>query len=223
MIWRISNVTMLLVLLSIGNTAYSQPVPSVPTDDLCQGPPSSWDNCVGIKTFPNGNIYRGEFRLGMRDGIGILDIIASGKSDDHNILSVERSSYIGQFKRDRLNGYGVWITKSGVGYSGIFVNNIPSASVHESRCLDPEIGLCISMHQYPNGNFYAGEFVNGRREGIGMMAINARGTSDNTSIRSKEPATYIGTFENDRLNGYGIIIGSSFSITGIFNDNILSQ
>ncbi len=184
----------------------------------------NWDNCVGSLTYPNGNVYQGEFHHGMRDGFGFIIINAKGVSDHNNILSNEPSIYAGEFSGNRLNGHGVWFTLSGEGYSGTFVDNIPQADVAKRNCTgDPGSWKnCVATVHYPNGNLYRGEFVNGHREGIGMIEIHATGTSDDTSIRAPAPGIYVGEFKRDRLNGSGMIFIPGAGFYGTFANNVLT-
>jgi V8-like Glu-specific endopeptidase len=81
---------------------------------------------------------------------------------------------------------------------------------------------CFGDRSYPNGNSYSGEFQGGAREGIGKIVINATGQSDNQNILSDKPATYLGQFKNNKLNGRGTIYyQNGEKITGDFVDNII--
>ena len=219
--------------VSGSNLAAAQPLqPSVYAQRtmpnmLCSGPDvRQWDNCVGTFTYPNGNVYRGEFHDGTRQGFGVININARGVSDEHNILSREQAEYIGEFRNDRLNGHGVWFTASGAIYSGTFVNNIPQSDLLQRNCSGPSISAwtnCVAAHTYPNGNIYRGEFVQGQRQGVGLIEIHATGTSDGNSIRTPVPGIYIGEFQGDRLNGHGVIMMPDSAFYGLFRDNILSR
>jgi len=91
----------------------------------CSGAnPQNWDNCTGTFTYPNGNIYTGEYHQGHRQGKGKIRILAKGQSTDRSIASDIPSTYVGEFSGDRLNGYGVWTTDKGEKFVGYFVNNI---------------------------------------------------------------------------------------------------
>jgi hypothetical protein len=182
----------------------------------------NWDNCVGIVGYPNGNIYRGEFHHGMREGFGFIVINARGISDSNNILSNEPSIYAGEFRGNKLNGHGVWFTRSGGGYSATFVENIPRPDVSQKNCTGEPTSWsnCVASVRYGNGNLYRGEFLNGHREGIGMIEIRATGTPDGTSIRTPVPGAYVGEFKGDRLNGRGMIFMPDAGYYGSFKDNL---
>lgn len=183
-----------------------------------------WDNCVGSFTYGNGNFYRGEYHHGLRAGFGVIYIHAKGVSDQFNILSNEPSMYIGEFRDSRLNGHGVWITASGTAYAGTFINNIPQSDVTRKNCSGPpsaEWTNCVATMTYPNGNVYHGEFVQGQRQGVGLLEINTTGVADAHTISAPMPGIYVGQFSGDRLNGRGMILMPAAGLFGTFADNVL--
>jgi hypothetical protein len=92
---------------------------------VCQGNNvQAYDNCLGVFTYPNGNIYSGEFKGGNRDGVGVLRVLARGIPDERNIRSNTPSTFVGEFHDDRINGVGTWFTDSGESFLGIFKNNM---------------------------------------------------------------------------------------------------
>jgi hypothetical protein len=185
---------------------------------------SSWDSCVGVATYPNGNIYRGEFHHGMREGFGFIIINAKGTSDRDNILSNEPAIYAGEFRGNKLNGRGVWFPASGSAYSAIFVDNMAQSNESRKNCggPPPSWNNCVGTVTYGNGNVYRGEFLNGQRDGVGMLEIPATGTPDATSIRTAVPGVYVGEFRADRLHGRGMIFMPGAGFYGTFVDNVLS-
>lgn len=62
---------------------------------------------------------------------------------------------------------------------------------------------CIGTALYVNGNIYAGEFVKGRRQGMGAIRILTQGVPSDHYIGSNVPSTYVGQFNDDRINGFG--------------------
>jgi hypothetical protein len=91
---------------------------------VCRGQDvRNYDNCVGVVVYPNGNIYSGEFRNGLRDGWGLIRVLAPGVPSDHYIGSNVASTYVGQFANDRINGVGTWTTDTGNIVVGEYVNN----------------------------------------------------------------------------------------------------
>ncbi len=227
-----------IVLLStalVAATAQPVPVPPgantnppgraalVPNMSCGQSYSPTWDSCIGAVRYPNGNVYRGEYHHGMRDGFGFIVINAHGVSDKNNILSNERSIYAGEFHDDRLNGRGVWFTIGGAGYSGTFKDNIPQSDVRQRNCGgDPASwSNCVAAIRYGNGNLYRGEFMHGHRDGIGMLEIHATGVPDDRNIRTPAPGIYVGEFQDDRLNGRGMIFIPGGGFYGSFKNNVL--
>ena len=91
----------------------------------CKGSdPKQWHECVGGFVFPNMNSYYGEWRKGVREGLGQIKVVAKGVSDESNIRSNLTTIYVGEFQRNRLNGHGVWIEENGDRYEGEFLNNL---------------------------------------------------------------------------------------------------
>jgi hypothetical protein len=228
---RHSPIAAFLLICVVSHYAGAQPIPNrspaatvgVP-NMACHGRQSAWNNCVGAVRYPNGNIYQGEFHHGLRDGFGFIVINAQGVSNRNSILSNEQSIYAGQFREDRLNGRGVWFTRSGAAYLGTYKDNIPQPDVSRRNCSGDPRGWsnCVATVRYGNGNVYRGEFVDGRREGIGMIEIRATGAPDGTNIRTPVPGVYVGEFKDDRLNGRGMIWMPGGGFYGTFVNNVLA-
>lgn len=90
----------------------------------CQGQnPRSWDSCVGSYTFPNGNIYYGEWKRGLREGYGSLRVVVIGESDDNSIRFKTPGVYKGQFSNGRLNGFGIILYDNGEQFQVEVLNN----------------------------------------------------------------------------------------------------
>lgn len=83
-----------------------------------------WDQCIGTHTYPNGNVYTGEFRNGLRHGFGRIRILAKGSPDRDGIRSEVPSTYEGQFKNGVMSGLGVLTLDTGERYEGNFLNNV---------------------------------------------------------------------------------------------------
>jgi len=185
-----------------------------------------WDDCVGTSSYTNGNIYRGEFQHGQREGLGMLVIRAKGMSDENQISASEPGSiYAGEFRADHLNGHGLWLTPHAA-YGGTWVNNIAQPDVAKKDCVgEPSVWTqCIAKLPFTGGNVYTGEVVHGVREGLGFLLINEKGVSDASGVRAPQQAFYVGEFKNGKLNGHGMITlqdGSGYS--GTFMENVLTS
>lgn len=102
-------------------------VDKVPSSKLpaCTGSnPQNWNNCIGTLTYGNGNIYTGEYRNGVREGVGKIRIVAKGTSNANTIASNIPATYEGEWRGNRINGHGIWTTDDGKKYEGDFVDNI---------------------------------------------------------------------------------------------------
>jgi hypothetical protein len=186
-------------------------------------PPIQWNDCVGAFTFQNGNSYRGEFRHGVRIGMGVLMIEYIGSSDYEDIGWDEPAIYIGNFARGgRLNGYGLLIGKSGAAYAGMFKDNIAQSDLTQKECqgeLSAAWTNCVGTYRFHNGNIYRGEFAHGLPDGIGLLQVEAIGSSDATQVRLPMPGIYVGQFKDGKLSGQGAVVISDAGYFGTFSDN----
>jgi len=187
-----------------------------------QTPPSQWNECVGTYTYGDGNIYRGEFRHGKRDGFGVLEIKFIGQSTDTMIGWDGPAIYVGNFKDGRLNGYGLLIAKSGAAYAGTFKDNIAQSDLTQKQCAgeaSADWTSCIGTSRFPNGNVYRGEFAHGLPEGIGVLKVNAVGGPGDTQVRLPLPGVYVGQFKDGKLSGHSAVVMSGAGYSGTFSDN----
>lgn len=83
---------------------------------------STWNDCFGVVRYPNGNIYLGEFKNGERSGLGVIKIMARGRTTAQNIATPTPGLYVGQFRGGLMNGRGVLLTQNS-GVFGRFVDN----------------------------------------------------------------------------------------------------
>jgi hypothetical protein len=189
-------------------------------------PPSQWNECVGTYTYGDGNIYRGEFRHGDRDGFGVLEIKFIGQSSATMIGWNEPAIYVGSFRGGRLNGYGLLIAKSGVAYVGTFRDNIAQSDLTQKECpgeVSTDWTNCIGTHRFSDGNVYRGEFAHGLPEGIGMLEVNAVGSPEATQVRLPLPGVYVGQFKDGKLSGQGAVVMSAAGYFGTFSDNTFKE
>jgi hypothetical protein len=224
------TVGLCFLLVAGSNSSSADEVPNPIPNMTCtplprvqgQLPPTEWNDCVGTYTYQDGNVYRGEFRHGHRDGFGILEIKYIGQPSDDAIGWAEPAIYVGSFKAGRLNGYGLLIAKSGVSYAGIFKDNIAQADLTQKECLREAYAVwtnCIGTYSFPNGNVYRGEFAQGLPEGIGMLQVNAVGRPETTHVRLPVPGVYVGQFKDGKLSGQGAVVMSGNGYFGRFRDN----
>jgi hypothetical protein len=177
-----------------------------------QTPPTEWTDCVGIYTYGDGNVYRGEFRHGNREGFGVLEIKFIGQSSDTMIGWDGPAIYVGSFKGGRLNGYGLLIAKSGAAYVGTFKDNIAQSDLTRKQCSGETSAVwtnCIGTYRFPNGNVYRGEFAHGVPEGIGVLQVNAVGSPEETQVRLPLPDVYAGQFKDGKFSGHGAVVMSA--------------
>jgi hypothetical protein len=188
-------------------------------------PPSQWNECVGMYTYQDGNVYSGEFRHGDRAGLGILHIEFIGKSGPGIIGWDEPAIYVGSFRKGRLNGFGLLIARSGAAYAGMFKDNIAQFEPTHEEC-SRELSAsdwtnCIGTYRFPNGNVYRGQLSHGLPEGIGMLQVNALGTPEAAQVRLPLPGVYVGQFKKGKLSGKGAVVMSGDGYFGKFKDNRL--
>ena len=141
------------------------------------------------KTFPNGDVYTGDMKNGLKNGVGIFKKANNG------------DTYYGYFENDRYNGIGVLKTKEGIVKAGKFKNGTLSDTVRVLiKYADKEIyyGFVrngteqkegLGVYCYKNGDFYMGGFENDKRSDIIGVEVFANGD------------VYFGKFIDDKMNG----------------------
>ncbi len=92
---RVASLFSILLLFSTDAIGKSK-LPPCPNDE----PVSSWNNCNGTTTFPNGSEYVGEFKNGKASGQGAA-MFANGRT------------YVGEFRNDKFNGQGTYFETDG--------------------------------------------------------------------------------------------------------------
>lgn len=128
-------------------------------------------NCVngsGIMVYSSGARYVGEFRNGAREGLGTC-------------FYTDGSNYQGNWRQDRPEGAGIktfsdGMVKKGYWRQGILDREDPALTLQIDGKANHLTGGCIAgnclngngNYIYANGDIYIGDFVNGRRQGIGV-------------------------------------------------------
>jgi len=106
-----------------------------------------WDNCIGTRPAPNGNVYVGEFHGNTFNGQG-------------NLRYADGSTYIGGFRDGQLEGQGASTFTNGDRHVGEIHNNKASGQ---------------GAWTFANGDKYNGEFRDSHFEGQGTYTF-ANGT-----------------------------------------------
>ncbi|KAA6397442.1 MAG: putative radial spoke head 1 [Streblomastix strix] len=156
----------------------------------------------GENHFPNGDIFKGEYKKGVRNGKGEYawkDPIAK---------------YIGIYENHKKEGYGVMTYPDGSQYDGNF---------HDGKRHGD------GTYTYPNGDTYVGEWANGKKHGKGTFFIKKENSKyigvwrAGQIIRGvwqiKDGSYYVGKFEKQRPNIEGrFVMVNGNSVTGAFKE-----
>ena len=165
--------------------ANAETAPSLPS--CTQEKSVIWDNCVGLRHYPNGDTYSGEFKNGKREGTGSYKF-SNGDMYEGNFRGGKRNGkgtsilksgekYVGEYRDDLKDGKGELTLANGVKYIGEFSNNTFNGN---------------GMIQSPNGEQYSGNFVSGTANGDGKYVFTNK-------------RVYIGKFKENKRDGYGIL------------------
>jgi hypothetical protein len=96
--------------------------------------------------------------------------------------------------------------------------------LHDAQECEHVLCTCDgAVYRLPNGNVYRGEFANGLSDGIGMLQVNAIGSSDSTQVRLPVPGVYVGEFKGGKLSGQGAVSMSGAAYLGTFRDNTFKE
>ena len=145
----------------------------------------------GIKIYPDGGRYEGDFVNGLKQGKGIY-------------YYKDGDKYVGEFYNDEKDGKGIYYYKEGDKYEGEFSNNVRNGK---------------GIYYYDNGDKFIGKFVNGVAEGRGKFYYNNGdryfGGYKNDKKHGhgiyyyKDGSRFDGEFKNGLKNGNGIIVKSN--------------
>ncbi|GMF22429.1 unnamed protein product [Phytophthora lilii] len=160
--------------------------------------------------FPNGDTYEGEFADGLRNGFGIFTECATGSTYEGQWLQDLRHGsgiltsgskdfiYDGAWENDKRCGYGHCVISGGrETYSGQWWAN---AFHGTGKYTDAE------------GNIYEGEFVRGKKHGVGKLITAAVGSQADSAAGHSEQ--YSGEWRDGCREGIGDAVfadGSRYS------------
>ena len=156
-----------------------------------------------VLKYDNGDIYKGEFIDGKRNGFGIC-------------IYSNREKYEGLWKNDLMNGVGKYIFKDGSVYMGDFKNGTMDG---------------VGTYTYANKDMYKGYFLNGKRNGKGSLYYRDGSKyygmwkndsqSGNGKFISIDGDIYEGSFGENKFNGKGTYKHSNGSVyRGDFKNNV---
>lgn len=147
-------------------------------------------------TFPNGDVYEGEYRDGKRHGQGKYTFKKGGV-------------YEGQYEDNKKEGQGVFTAPDGGKYSGHF-----KADLRHGQ----------GKYEYVNGDVYEGEWRAGRKHGPGTYTYAATATKTvgewssgqclSGTLLAQDGTQYVGTFQNNSPAGEGMFAYPSGNIAG---------
>jgi len=171
------------------------------------------ENGFGTWEWPNGTIYKGEFKNKARNGYGYY-------------LFENGDVYVGEWQNNERHGYGVYYfsnhnshkrysgewragQRSGMGilhYNdakisprfGVWNDGEFKHKYNDLGCIEGDCYKGFGVYVWDDGARYEGNFVQGKRNGEGVYYY-AKGSK------------YIGTQENDRRHGWGTYYYSSGS------------
>jgi clan AA aspartic protease (TIGR02281 family) len=152
-----------------------------------------WTNCRGIRTFPNGDQYVGEWRDGKPNGQGThtnpngdknVGEFRDGKlSERGRFTRPNGDKYVGEFRDGTPNGQGTATNRNGDQYVGEWrdgeLNGQGTATYHNGDNREKYVGeFRVGQHDgqgtltFRNGDKYVGEFADGKYNGQGTYTFH---------------------------------------------------
>ena len=166
----------------------------------------------GRCTYPNGDIYEGQYACGMRAGRGKYTYGSGGYYD-------------GDWVNGNRQGRGEMVYADGTRYIGDYVNNTRTGN---GECWFEQDGAscyyrggwkndlwCGTGEYYGNGFYYSGDFVDGRYDGNGSLCLDEDlyCESDENDIKdfiengfsNSHSVQYTGSFRGGCRSGSGVL------------------
>jgi hypothetical protein len=185
----------------------------------------------GRYTYPNGDVYEGNFENGKKSGKGSLEFTSSHTKErilyvgdfDNNIMNGKgtmtfenKSSYVGDFVDGCWDGQGVFYYANGDEYRGGYKNNkkqgfgiftwADGSSYEGGFAANKWSGK--GKYKYSNGDEYVGGYYNGRKHGLGKF------------VWADSCAIYQGEYREGAKHGFGRHVYSSGDVyEGMYENN----
>ena len=180
---------------------------------------------IGKSVNADGNIYFGQFKKGIANGIGHFTIKngnkfkgywIDNKLEGFGIISIEKNEqfYLGELKKGIFSGIGTFNNKNEIEYQGEFSDGKMDGT-----------GSLI----YKNKKEYKGEFKEGNKDGYGIMKWQTgevyEGEWKNDSFKFGTYSwgngnLFLGNFNNDSIEGMGTFYSAALGTieTGLWKN-----
>ena len=160
---------------------------------------AKWSNCFGIKFYPSGTKYIGEFINGKPHGQGTF--YASNGTISEGIWA--EGNFVRSAPIQQASVVNQTVTVAST-QPNAALSNLPACLGRRSAIRDN----CVGSITYANGEWYVGEFVNDQRNGQGSLTL----------VNGDK---YVGKFKDDKIHGLGTLFAKDGSISnqGIWADN----
>jgi len=159
---------------------------------------------AGKATFPNGDVYEGNYASGSRNGSGKYVYAGATPEEEGEEPPPPVATYDGHWKNGQKNGVGTIKYQDGSYYHGSWANGKRSGQ---------------GTFYYANGDIYSGEWLAGQKNGTGTYVYKAvqcrlkgkwvKGVCMEGSFTDKFENTYTGSFADDGKT-IGFIAGGNF-------------
>ncbi|XP_011487920.1 alsin-like isoform X3 [Oryzias latipes] len=167
----------------------------------------------GTLKWPDGRLYKGNFKNGLEDGYGECTI--------PNKESNKPDSYQGQWKEGRIHGFGKYKYASGEVYEGCFWEGQRHG-----------YGMLSSGKlTRTSSSMFIGHWVHGRKTGYGVFDDITRGQKymglwlddqrhGNAIVISQHGVYFEGTFRENKMSGPGLLVSEDeTTFHGEFSDD----